>query len=284
LLVPEEAAVIIDRRKWLAAAGGAAAGACLGQARHAVRAAEAPSGGEWISLFDGKTLTGWHKNPEKIGHGTGGRWSVEPDGVLAGEQEPPGSGNGGILLTDRKFGSFELALELKPTWGVDSGVFLRCTDRGQCYQMMVDYYDNGSIGQLYGEAIGGWGARAFSLKGIVEDGRLVRLETTQARPEQAAALAYSCRPEEWVEAWKIDDWNAALIRVEGGPLPRITTHINDLMVCEFDAATTSAANFDGEEIAQTLGAEGSIAVQVHGGGSYPAGAKCRWRNIKIRTL
>ena len=34
--------------------------------------------GEWITLFDGKTLTGWHKNPQKIGHGTGGEWKVEP--------------------------------------------------------------------------------------------------------------------------------------------------------------------------------------------------------------
>jgi hypothetical protein len=256
----------------------------LGEQRGFVLAADAVSDDGWISLFDGKSVSGWHKNPQKIGHGTGGQWTVEPDGVLAGEQDPPGSGNGGILLTDRKFASFELALEMKPTWGIDSGVFLRCTDRGQCYQMLGDYYDGGNIGQLYGEAIGGWSARAFSLKGVVEDGQLVRLETTPAPPEHAAALAYSCRPEEWVEAWKIDDWNAAVIRVEGGPLPRITTHINDLKVCEFDAATTNAANFDRDQISATLGAEGSVAVQVHGGGSYPAGAKCRWRKIKIRAL
>jgi hypothetical protein len=78
-----------------------------------------PAGSDWITLFDGKTLKGWHKNPEKIGHGTGGQWTVEPGGVLAGEQDPPGSGNGGILLTDRKFGDFELSLEMKPSWGID---------------------------------------------------------------------------------------------------------------------------------------------------------------------
>jgi hypothetical protein len=247
--------------------------------------------GPWITLFDGKTLSGWHTNPEKIGHGTGGLWSVEPEGVLAGEQDPPGSGNGGILLTNRQFGlselvqgSFELSLEMKPTWGIDSGVFLRCTDRGQCYQMMVDYYDGGNIGQMYGEGIGGWGARAFSLKGVLEDGRLVRLETVDARSPEAAGLVASCRPEEWVEAWKIDDWNLALIRVEGGVLPRITTHINDLEACVFDAATTTAEKFDRDKIAETLETAGSIAVQVHGGDSYPAGAKSRWRNLRIRAL
>ena len=30
--------------------------------------------GDWIKLFDGKTLDGWHKNPKRIGHGTGGKW------------------------------------------------------------------------------------------------------------------------------------------------------------------------------------------------------------------
>src|SRR5688572_4864972 len=59
----------------------------------------------WTTLFDGESLAGWHKNPEKIGHGTGGDWKVE-DGAIAGEQDPPGSGNGGILLTDRKFADF----------------------------------------------------------------------------------------------------------------------------------------------------------------------------------
>ena len=41
-----------------------------------------------ISLFDGSSLKGWHTNPEPIGHGTGGRWSVE-DGAIVGEQDPP---------------------------------------------------------------------------------------------------------------------------------------------------------------------------------------------------
>ena len=39
-------------------------------------------GFRWV--FDGKTLKGWHKNPMKIGHGTGGHWFVE-DGAIIGE-------------------------------------------------------------------------------------------------------------------------------------------------------------------------------------------------------
>jgi hypothetical protein len=247
-------------------------------------AAEPHSKDGWIKLFDGKTLNGWHKNPQKIGHGTGGKWAVETGGVLAGEQDPPGSGNGGILLTDRKFGDFELSLEMNPSWGIDSGVFLRSTDAGQCIQMTVDYYDKGNIGHIYGEATGGWVARAFSIKGDLVDRKLISLTTTDAIPAGEAGLEYSCTPEDWLKAWKVGDWNKALIRVEGGRFPKITTHINGLKVCVFDAATSKAAMYDKEAVAKSLGDRGSIAVQVHGGGSYAAGAKCRWRDIRVREL
>ncbi|MGC3971225.1 MAG: DUF1080 domain-containing protein [Pirellulales bacterium] len=109
----------------------------------------------WITLFDGTSLAGWHKNPQKIGHGTGGEWVVE-DGAITGQQDPPGSGNGGILLTDRKFKNFELELDIKPDWGICSGLFLRANDQGKCLQMMVDYHDAGNVGHVYGEGTGGF--------------------------------------------------------------------------------------------------------------------------------
>ena len=88
--------------------------------------------GDWIKLFDGKTLDGWHKNPKRIGHGTGGKWIVE-GGAIVGEQDPPGSGNGGILLSDRKFGDFEVKIDMNHDWGPCSGFFLRSNDKGQCF-------------------------------------------------------------------------------------------------------------------------------------------------------
>jgi hypothetical protein len=280
----------LNRRQMLSACAAAGGGLFICGAGSAIAVDAKPqtskraAAGDWITLFDGKSLAGWHKNPQKIGHGTGGHWSVEPGGVLAGEQEPPGSGNGGILLTDRKFGDFELSIDLKPSWGVDSGVFLRCTDEGQCIQMMVDYYDGGNVGQFYGEATGGWGARTFSLKGEVENDKLVRLSTVDHHAPQEVGLVDACTPEEWLEAWKIDDWNTAVVRVEGGKFPRITTHINGLVVGVFDAGSSTAAGYDKAHVAELLGERGSIAVQVHGGKSYPVGKKCRWKNIRVRPL
>ncbi|HEV7224662.1 MAG TPA: DUF1080 domain-containing protein [Pirellulales bacterium] len=233
----------------------------------------------WISLFDGKTLAGWHKNPQRIGHGTGGRWTVE-NGEIHGEQDPPGSGNGGVLLTDRKFADFELLIDLKPDWGVDSGLFLRSNDKGQCFQMMVDYHEAGDVGHIYGEGTGGFNNRPFSLFGVYDDKKnLIRL--TAKPTDEKTPPGYSISGDDWVKAWKVGDWNTARVVCVGQP-PKITTWLNGAKVSEFDVQTFSGPNYDPRKVADILGREGSIAVQVHGGASWPAGAKCRWRNIKIK--
>ncbi len=235
----------------------------------------------WIQLFDGRTLDGWHKNPKPIGHGTGGRWSVE-DGILVGEQDPPGSGNGGILLTDRKFGDFELRIDMKPDWGVCSGLFLRGNDHGQCFQMMVDYHDAGNVGHIYGEGTGGFNNRPFDIFGVYdEEKKLTKIEARKNGNE--VPPAYSISTGAWVRAWKVNDWNTARVRVVGTP-PKITTWINDVKVSEFQGQTYEGRGYDRDKVTKLIGSEGRIAVQVHGGKGWPKGAKCRWRNIEVRPL
>jgi hypothetical protein len=277
----------LTRRSLLRCVAGAGLGSLA--APHVITAskafgADAPADAQgYIPLFDGKMLNGWHKNPQKIGHGTGGRWEVK-DGAIVGEQDPPGSGNGGILLTDRKFSNFDLLLEMNPDWGIDSGLFLRSNDKGQCIQMMVDYHEGGNVGHLYGEGTGGWNNRPFSIGGeIGYGGNLVALF---AEPDPKFRLEYvvsTCTGDEFVRAWKIDQWNVARVRCTG-KYAKITTWINDLKVCEWDGETFKHPQYDRERVFQTIGAEGSIAVQVHGGKGWPPGAKCRWRNIRIKPL
>ena len=67
------------------------------------------------SIFDGKTLKGWHVSA-KTGHSgtsknkSGGKWEVV-DGAITGSQDVPA--NGGIVITDKHYGDFEIALEMK---------------------------------------------------------------------------------------------------------------------------------------------------------------------------
>ena len=240
----------------------------------------APAKDAWEELFDGQTLKGWHKNPTKIGHGDGGIWRAE-DGSITGEQDPPGSGNGGILLTDRKFGDVELLIDIKPDWGICSGLFLRGNDKGQCIQMMVDYHDAGNVGQLYGEGLSGFTTRTFDINGKLEGEKLVGFTTDKHMAAKDVGLVSACKPEEWLKAWKIGDWNTVRVIVLG-KYPHITTSINDQQVCVFDGSSSTAARYDKEDVLKQLGPEGSIAVQVHGGKNWPTGAKCRWKNIKVR--
>jgi len=241
-----------------------------------------PAADGTISLFDGKTLKGWHKNPERIGHGTGGRWYVEA-GAIVGEQDPPGSGNGGILLTDATFGDFELSIDMNHDWGPCSGLFLRSNDRGQCIQMMVDFHDAGNVGHIYGEGTGGFISRAFNIDGQVKNGKLVALTTSEHKTPEEHGCRYTCTPDAWLKAWKIGEWNRVKVHC-AGKYPLITTWINGVKICEFDAADFQGAGYDREKVQQTLGEKGSIAVQVHGGGGWPNGAKVRWKNIKIKPL
>ncbi|HYN04822.1 MAG TPA: DUF1080 domain-containing protein, partial [Vicinamibacteria bacterium] len=110
------------------------------------------------SLFDGKTLTGWHTSTQTghsatSQHKTAGRWVVQ-DGAIVGSQDVPG--NGGIVLTDESFGDFEVALEMRNDFGPDSGLFLRSTEDGTAYQAMIDYHADGNLMGVYGEgALGG---------------------------------------------------------------------------------------------------------------------------------
>jgi hypothetical protein len=275
------------RRSFLQATSLAAASSLipvgLSQLNLPLRAAE--DSADWKTLFDGKTLKGWHKNPERIGHGTGGSWTVEK-GAISGEQDPPGSGNGGILLTDEKFGDFELLIDMMPDWGVCSGLFLRGNDKGQCLQMMVDYHDAGNVGHLYGEGTGGFNTRCFDINGKYDgDKKLLGIETAKHQAAGDVGLISTCTPEAWVDAWKINDWNTARVLCVG-EYPKVTTWINGVKVCEFDGESSSNAGYRSkkEEVRKTLGREGSIAVQVHGGTGWPKGAKCRWKNIKIRNV
>jgi hypothetical protein len=238
----------------------------------------------FVSLFDGESLEGWHTNPQEIGHGTGGQWTIE-DGAIVSRQDPPDSGNGGILLTDREYGDFELLIDIDPDWGPDSGVFLRSTERGECFQVYVDYHDDAIIGFIYGEGTGAFRTEPFRYDGVLENGELVDLAMRPYAPfEGYARPQYACTAEEWRAAWKIGEFNTLRIRCEG-EYPLITTWINGQKIVEFDAATHEHPDYDREEVMQKLGTSGHIALQVHGGSDWwPAGSEIRWRNIQIKEL
>src|SRR5690606_23764336 len=142
----------------------------------------------FVPLFDGKTLNGWRVHDGVPKEHVGGTWTVE-DGILVGDQDPPGQG--GLFITDRKFKDFILKLEGKLDWPVDSGVFLRVGETGKSHQVTLDFRPKGEIGAIYLP----WG------KGVV------------------------FRNPQGIDHFKRDNWNDLEIRIEGNPA-RIQVWLN----------------------------------------------------------
>ncbi len=177
---------------------------------------------------------------------------------------------------------------MNPDWGVDSGVFFHCTDAGDGFQMYVDYHESGNVGHLRGEMPGAFAIKPFQIFAQLEpSGRPKSFSTgTDARAKKwpPGVYEYTCTPEEWIKTWRVGDWNKARIRCVG-KFPQITTWINDLKVCHFNGETCPLPEYDKEKVFGILGREGSIGLQIHTGTkNWPAGAKCRWRNLRIKPL
>ncbi|HEY3320357.1 MAG TPA: DUF1080 domain-containing protein [Planctomycetota bacterium] len=220
------------------------------------------------SIFDGKTLKGWHASA-KTGHSkasnntSGGKWVAE-DGMIVGSQDIPG--NGGIFLTDEQFGDFEVALEMKNDFGPDSGLFLRSTEEGKCYQAMIDYHGGGNLMGIYGEGMGGKPhVRNFTFLDKPE-----KIEIVNDIKGVKVPTPFPMKLEEWPNFWKHGEWNELRAKIVGNP-PTITTWIKGVKFMEWT------------ETEKRLGDKGSIGLQVHGGGDLTK-QFVRYRNIRVKRL
>ena len=242
-------------RRFLLVLALAVSGAVLGEAAAGFKVDRLDDSG-FISIFDGKTLKGWHIS-SKTGHGTGGRWVVE-DGAIVGSQDRPG--NGGIVITDQPYGDFEVVVEMKNDFGPDSGLFLRSNEKGQAYQAMIDYHAGGNLMGIYGEGLsGGISVRNFDFLDRV----------TEIKPHEAP-FPLPIDPKDWPKLWKHGEWNELRARIVGNP-PRITTWINRVRFMEFEDKEKRHPD------------QGGVALQVHGGGDHTR-EFVRYRSVRIKVL
>jgi len=222
------------------------------------------------SIFDGQTLKGWHASAQtghsgKSGHKSGGRWVVE-DGAIVGSQDIPG--NGGILITDEKFGDFEVVLEMNNDFGPDSGLFLRSTENGTAYQAMIDYHGGGNLMGIYGEGSGLGGKPSLLNFTFVDRPDQIKIVTEyRAVP---VPVPFPMPPGQWPKFWRHGQWNELRARIVGNP-PHITTWIKGVKF--MDWTETEKRHPD----------KGGIGLQVHGGGDFTK-QFVRYRNIRVKLL
>jgi hypothetical protein len=273
------------------------------------------------ALFDGSTLTGWHPAPRVYGALYPGgpsvaehlaeqgieppvhpelhpaRWFVE-DGAIIGEQDEPGSGYGGYLVSDEAFGDFELALEARPDWPADTGIMVRRQrDSWEGFQVLLDHRESGGIGGFFGNGLANFSAVPFAVVarrdqsgavvGLAADDPATSAEPVT--PAKIARLRYAARVEDFLAVWRFGDWNELRIRCVG-PLPMITTWVNGLKIAQLDTASLDSPNYDPRAVFDLLGPRGHVALEVHdndatfGEARWGPGAQCRWRNLRIKDL
>lgn len=233
------------------AAGGA--GLCLfllmaGVSCLPSRNSQIPKG--FTPLFNGEDLNGWHVSKTNH-HGTTGNFLVE-DGAIVMKQHP--YGQGGILLTDKKYGDFELYFEYKGDPGTNGGVFLRSNESGSAYQLEMAGDGEAGTGNLMGEMLH---------------------TTTHA---QATDLA---------KVWNKEGWNSFRLRIVGEK-PHATLWVNGVQMWEVQAERNDLIADAAEGMIALQLHWSSTLLPVPGGSccqySWRPGAAHAYRNIAIKKL
>jgi hypothetical protein len=223
--------------------------------------AEIPAAGTdgWISLFNGKDLTGWE--------GLEGYWSVVDGAIQCSETKENSKQSDLILLPSKdhpeKFANFELRYSFRwTTPGGNSGVQFRGKiDNPKMlhvggYQADIDA-GNGYTGIIYDESgvAGGRGIMSKRGEKTVWDGENKRTGTPLDKTD--AEIKAKIKP--------IGEWNEAVVVADGN---HITYTLNGQLTTEMIDNSPKACK------------DGVIGLQMHGGHTMTI----QFKDIKIRML
>lgn len=249
----------------------------------------APKNDEFRSLFDGVSLHGWNRQTRILSQPSVGKWTVE-DGAIIGGQDPPGVGS--YLVTDDVFDDFELQIEARPDWPVDTGILVRTVAQGNIgFQVLLDHRPHGGIGGYYGNGLAGIHAYEYAFSAELDkEGHVARLIPEKpSEPTLWVPLDFAAPVKVFLKAWKVNDWNQFRIRSVGA-LPYLTTWINGEKISELDTSKVEATGWDPKRVLERIGRAGHIALEVHNNDArlgldrWGPGKVCRWRNISIKKL
>lgn len=212
-------------------------------------AAEADTAGGWISLFDGKSLAGWH-GFNKTGEVT--NWMVEDSALVclgAAEWD-----TGGDIVTDQQFDNFILEWEWKVEKGSNSGVMYHVVEDPK----YKGPYETGPEYQIIDDE--GW------------PGKLE--EWQKAGADYAMNL-----PNEKKKLKPVGEWNSSRIVFDNG---HVEHWLNGEKIVEFQKGTPEWNKEKAEgkwKDFPDYGTvnKGHIALQDHGKKAY-------FKNIRIKEL
>jgi hypothetical protein len=200
--------------------------------------------GQWINLFDGKTLDGWTVR------GGNAKYTVE-DGVLVGTTV---EGSPNTFLCKGPFADFELEFDVLCDTPLNSGVQIR----SHVYEQDTPQPSNPQRIRKAGEVYGYQCEIADSSRGTAgnfwDEARHTRWWDDFSNKPAAA------------KAYKDDQWNHYRIVAQGD---HIRSWVNGVPCADFRDKTD---------------ASGFIGFQVHGIRAGTGLYQVRWKNIRLREL
>ena len=190
---------------------------------------------------------GWHIS-RTTHQGTTPKVSIK-HGVITLAPHP--YGQGGVLLSNKKYRDFELSLDVKVDSFCNSGIFLRASESGQAYQ--VEVAEPGGTGNLFGE--------------------MMRIST----PAEADKS----------KVWKPNKWNSFRIRMTG-EVPHITLWINNELMWD---VTEPQNDFTANATEGYIGLQthwsatySDAARAFDMSDSWKPGREIKFRNVVIKEL
>jgi hypothetical protein len=126
--------------------------------------------------------------------------------------------------------------------------------------------------------------RAAASRGrwYVEDGAIVG-------GQEPPGSGYAVPAADFQRVWRWNDFNEFRIRCVG-KYPVLTTWVNGVKLYELDTASMQHPNYDRDAVAEMLGREGHLALEVHdndpkmGRDRWGETSVVRWRNFAITPV
>ena len=208
-------------------------------------AGDSDSSQEWVSIFNGKDLTGWDGNPRL--------WSAR-DGVIRGQTTiaNPARGNTFLIWRGGKLKDFELKIKFRIQNG-NSGIQYRSNEGDKWvvggYQAEVEN-NPGKVGFLYHERGRGWLVNVGDLMVIDEKGVKEVVGNVSDVDELIKAGYY-----------KDKDWNEYHIIAQGNHLKHYINGYETMELIDNDRIT----NPDDPKDHKGAAREGILALQIHTG-------------------
>lgn len=215
--------------------------------------APAPDSDGFVTIFDGKTLAGWH--------GLEGFWSVK-DGAISGEETKEHPAPQTFLIYEKPVGNFELHYKYKfatPTG--NSGVQFRSKEYDEKNHSVGGYQADCDAARGYDGTI--YDEHKIAGRGVTMSHRGEKTLWTDAKTPKIEKLPES--DKELQGYIKKGDWNDVVLVANGN---HITYTINGHLMTDMTDEGPSALK------------EGLLALQLHKGFVM----EVQFKDMKLKTL